>query len=202
MRYLDQSGSVATARERMTATMAVGAVPPANDDVRDDDGQLCGEFCALNQQDDPTAWSLLINMKLRWTYTSAGSSAFTALDVGDGNVTPVQVAWNNNVWALKSKDDLLDKNCMFWRQLERFYGIALENGLDFNATFSSAASANGCVTEYAATGSNNPRKAQILYRLGVTLAVNAEAQRIFPELPLANADERAIAQSIRAGAIQ
>ncbi len=201
MRYLDQLGNVTVAREQMTATMAVGAVPQANDDVRNDDGQPCGDFCASSQQDDPAAWSLLVNMKQRWTYVPPGGGSSTALQTGDGTVTPAQVTWSNNEWTLSSKEYLLDSSCMFWRQVERFYGIALENGLDFNATYSDAA-ANGCVTEYAATDSDNPRKAQILYRLGVTLAVNAEAQRIFPELLLANADERAIAQSIRAGAVQ
>jgi hypothetical protein len=42
----------------------------------------------------------------------------------------------------------------------------------------------------------------VLFRFGVFLAANDAAQRAFHDLPTASDDERDIAQTIRAGAIQ
>ncbi len=63
--------------------------------------------------------------------------------------------------------------------------------------------ANGCVFEFHAQ--ENPGdhlQPEVLYRLGVLLAANADAQRIFPDLPVATAAERDIAQAIRTGTVQ
>ena len=75
--------------------------------------------------------------------------------------------------------------------------------MDASRPASTPSSANGCVIEYSSVGGPDDQpKAQVLYRFGATLAVNADAQRLFPDLPVANAAERAIAQTIRAGAVQ
>jgi hypothetical protein len=198
MHYLDQNGNVAIAREQMNVTMFIGAAQPTSDSAVNESGQRCGEFCEVSQQDDPAAWTLLANVKQRWMYTSA-DGGFTAVDTSAGDVTPVRVAWINNEWALLSEDYLLGNNCLFLSQFEHFNSIATQNGLFFSATIALPTSANGCVIEYSAGGSDNLPKAQILYRLGVTLAVNADAHRLFPDLLLASAAERAIAQVIRAG---
>ncbi|HEY7022949.1 MAG TPA: hypothetical protein VH349_17655 [Ktedonobacterales bacterium] len=198
MHYLDQTGNVAIARERMTVTMSIGAVQPASDTDFNDNGQRCGEFCSLSQQDDPTAWNLLISIEQRWMYAAASGGSFLARSPSDTAFTGAQVTWNNGEWTLMS-DILLGNNCWFSRQFEHFDTIASKNGLFFNPTFSTPTSANGCVMEYSVGGSDNQPKAQLLYRFGVTLAVNGDAQRLFPDLPVANAAERAIAQTIRAG---
>jgi hypothetical protein len=201
MHYLDQNGNVMVAREHMTATMSVGAAPAANGAFTNDDGQPCAEFCASSQQDDPTGWALLINIEHRWMYTPENGDAFTTFDANNRDIAPVQVTRANSEWALTS-DILPGNSCMYLSQFEHFKSIATENGLFFDATFADPTAATGCVTEYSHAGSDDQRKAQILYRLGVTLAVNADAQRLFPDLPVANAAERAIAQSIRAGTVQ
>jgi hypothetical protein len=199
--YLDQNGNIAIARERMTVTMSIGAVQPASDADFNDNGQRCGEFCSLSQQDDPTAWNLLISIEQRWMYMAASGGSFMARSPSDTAFTGAQVTWNNGGWALMS-DILSGNNCFFSRQFEYFDSIATKNGLSFSVIIAEPTSANGCVIEYAEASSDNQPKAQILYRLGVTLAVNADAQRLFPDLPVATIAERDIAQAIRAGTVQ
>jgi hypothetical protein len=198
MHYLDQNGNTAIARERMTVTMSVGAVQPASDTDFNDNGQRCGEFCSLSQQDDPTAWNLLLSIEQRWMYVAASSGSFMARSPSDTAFTGAQVTWNNGEWALMS-DILSGNNCFFSRQFEYFDSMASKNGLSFSVITAEPTSANGCVIEYSEGSSDAQPQAQILYRFGVTLAVNTDTQRLFPDLPLANAAERAIAQTIRAG---
>jgi hypothetical protein len=198
MHYLDQNGNVAIARDRMTVTMSVGAVQPASDADLNDNGQRCGEFCSLSQQDDPTAWNLLISIEQRWMYVVVSDGSFMARSPSDIAFTGAQVNWNNGEWALMS-DILSGNNCFFSRQFEHFDTIASKNGLSFSVIIAEPTSANGCVIEYSETSSDTQPKARILYRFGVTLAVNTDAQRLFPDLPVANAAERAIAQAIRVG---
>jgi len=198
MHYLDQNGNIAVARERMTVTMSVGAVQPASDADFNDNGQRCGEFCSVSQQDDPTAWSLLISIEQRWMYVAASGGSFTVPSPTETAFAGAQVTWNNGEWALMS-DILSGNNCFFSRQFEYFDNIASKNGLSFSAIIAAPTSANGCVIEYSEASSVTQPKAQILYRLGVTLTVTPDAQCLFPDLPVANAAERAIAQTIRAG---
>jgi hypothetical protein len=63
--------------------------------------------------------------------------------------------------------------------------------------------ANGCV--FAFHAQENPGdhpQPDVLYRLGVVLAANADAQRIFPDLPVASPAERDIAQALRTSGVQ
>jgi hypothetical protein len=101
MHYPDQNRNIAVARERMTATMAVGAAPPTTEDIINNDGQPCGEFCAPGEQNDPTAWMLFISARQRWMYAANGS-AFTASDANSSDITPARVTWINNNWVLLS----------------------------------------------------------------------------------------------------
>ena len=204
MHYLDQNGNIAIARERMTVTMSVGAVQPTTDTTDTTDtatsvnDQRCGEFCSVSQQDDPIGWNVLINIEQRWMYVATSGGSFTARSPSATGFIGAQVTWNNREWALMS-DILFGNNCWFSRQFEQFDVIAFKNSLFFNPSFSTPTSANGCVIEYSVGGEDHQPEAQILYRFGVTLAANATAQHVFPDLPVANAAERAIAQAIRAG---
>jgi hypothetical protein len=201
MHYLDLNAHVAVARERMMVTMSIGAVQPVSDTDFNDNGQRCGEFCSLSQQDDPTAWNILISIEQRWMYVAASGGSFMARSPSDTAFTGAQVTWNNGEWALIS-DILSGNNCFFSRQFEYFDSIASKNGLSFSVIIAEPTSANGCVIECSEASSDNQPKAQILYRLGVTLAVNGDAQRLFPDLPVASAAERDIAQAIRRGTVQ
>ncbi|HEY7094400.1 MAG TPA: hypothetical protein VH393_14540 [Ktedonobacterales bacterium] len=87
---------------------------------------------------------------------------------------------------------------------ERSAGAGLDTFTQYGGNSPVVANpANGCVLEFHAQENpgDHPRP-EALYRLGVLLATNADAQRIFPDLPVATGAERDIAQAIRMGEVQ
>ncbi len=200
MHYLDQKGNVAVARERMTVTMTVEARQPASDTAFDDEGQPCGEFCVQATQYDPAAWILSIQGGLRWQYTTASGASFTVRSTDEPDYAIAYVTYSDGSWSLVQGGSISADVCVSPSQLERISQQAITAVFESGAWVGYPASANGCVIEFSLqhnAGAHLP--AQILLRLGVPLAVNADAQRLFPDLPVANAAERAIAQTIRAG---
>jgi hypothetical protein len=205
MHYLDQNANVMVARQRMTVTMAIGAVPPTKDVIMNDDGQPCGEFCAPNRQDDAFAWTLLITTGVRWMYAQDGAPSFTVPGGQNAGLTSVQVQWVNGQWTLDPESVFIGYPCFdTLGELPYLTGQASSRfQLDTFSKYDGVNPINGCL--YVFSAQDNPGDhlhVELLLRLGVFLAANADAQRVFPELPVANAAERAIAQSIRAGAVQ
>jgi hypothetical protein len=206
--YLDQDAHVAVARERMTVTMAMGAATPPSDVVLfDDDDQPCGDICNLDNDQDYLAWKLTIWAAPRWTYVSATGSAFTAHGEPSDAHTSASVLWQDGKWILNTQNGLgspCDFRIFIELVSERTIGAGLDTFTQYGGNSPVIANpANGCVFEFhAQEDPGDHPQPEILYRLGVLLAANADAQRIFPDLPVANAAERAIAQSIRAGAVQ
>jgi hypothetical protein len=207
--YLAPNGQVAVARERLTVTMSMGAIAPPGGAISDDDGQPCGEICNMDGDQDYLTWKLLFWATPRWSYVSAGGATFTAY--GDGtpaeNPDLASVLWRNGKWILDTQNGL-GAPCDFRAFIELLSEQTAGSGLD---TFSQYGGntplvfnpANGCVFElYAQEHPSDHPRPEVLYRLGVLLATNADAQRVFPNLPVASAAERDIAQAIRTGAVQ
>jgi len=206
--YLDQNGQVAIARERLTVTMSMGAVaPPSGTLSADDDGQPCGEICNLDSAQDYLTWQLTIWAAPRWTYVAANGGAFTAYGAPADTQDVASVLWEDGRWTLNTQDGL-GVPCDFRAFIELLSGQTADAGLDTFTQYGGNSPAvfnpaNGCVFEFHAQEKpgDQPRP-EVLYRLGVLLAANADAQRIFPDLPIASAIERDIAQAIRTGEVQ
>jgi hypothetical protein len=202
MHYLDQGGQVAVARARLTTTMAMGAVaPPSSMAVFDDDGQQCGEICNLDDDQDYLNWKLSVWTAPRWTYISASGGAFTAHGAPGMGQDIASVLWQHGQWTLNTQHGL-GAPCDLRVFIELFTQRTIDAGLDSFTQYGDnspvvANPANGCVVELHAE--ENPGahlRPDVLYRLGVVLAANADARRIFPGLPVASAAEQAIAQAI------
>jgi hypothetical protein len=187
----------------------MGAVAPPTAAVSDDDGQPCGEICNMDGDQDYLTWKLLFWATPRWSYVSASGATFTAY----GDSTPAEdpdrasVLWQNGTWILNTQNGVGDP-CAFRAFIELLSEQTAGSGLDTFSQYEGhspavANPATGCVFEFYAQEhpSDRPRP-DVLYRLGVLLATNADAQRVFPSLPVASAAERDIAQAIRAGAVQ
>jgi hypothetical protein len=209
MHYRDQHGNAAIALEQMTVAMSVGVAPPRFDYLINDDGQTCGEFCAPSEQSNALAWTLLLSTELRWTYSQARAEAFTITEhIGRGNDT-TQVRWMNGEWTLDASAGLIGNPCFDTPgELALLIAQAIfPFQLDSYEQYSGANPADGCL--YIFSTQDNPGdnssahpRAEVLFRFGVLLAANDDAQRVFHDLPVASDDERGIAQTIRAGAIQ
>jgi hypothetical protein len=206
--YLDQSGKVAVADERLKVTMAMGAVAaPAKAVIVDDDMQLCKEICNLDSAQDYLTWKLTIWAAPHWTYVTATGSAFSTYGAPAQEQDVASVFWRDGNWILDTQNGL-GAPCDFRVFIEILSEKSGDAGLDTFTQYGGnspvvANPANGCVLEFHAQENpgGHPRP-EVLYRLGVLLATNADAQRIFPDLPVASVAERDIAQAIRAGAVQ
>jgi hypothetical protein len=207
--YRNPDGQVAVARERLTVTMAMGATTAVGEVVYDDDGQPCGEICNMDGDQDYLTWKLLLWAAPRWTYISASGPTFTAYGAGAPAEHPdiASVLWQAGKWILDTQNGLGDP-CDFRAFIALLSQQTGDAGLDTFTQYGSnspavANPANGCVFEFhAQERPDQHARPEVLYRLGVLLATNADAQRVFPNLPLANAAERDIAQAIRAAAVQ
>ena len=203
MHYLDQKGNVAIARERMMVTLTVEARQPASDTDFDDEGQPCGEFCVQDTYYNSVGWILLVRVGLRWQYMAASGATFTARSTDEPSIATAFVTYSNKSWSLVEGGSITTDACISPSQLERISHQATDAVFNTGAFVEYPPSANGCVLEFSPqNNAGAPPRAQILLRLGVSLAVNADAQRIFPDLPVASAAERAIAQAIRMGEVQ
>ncbi|HEX3270434.1 MAG TPA: hypothetical protein VHR15_07275 [Ktedonobacterales bacterium] len=206
--YLDQSGKVAVADERLTVTMSMGAAtPPSNAAIVDDDMQQCREICNLDSAQDYLTWKVTIWAAPHWTYVSADGDTFTAYGAPAQDQGVASVLWQGGKWVLDTQNGL-GAPCDFRVFIELLSEKSGSAGLDTFTQYGGnspvvANPANGCVLEFHAQENpgDHPRP-EVLYRLGVLLATNADAQRIFPDLPVASATERDIAQAIRTGAVQ
>jgi hypothetical protein len=210
MHYLDQSGKVVVADEHLTVTMAMGAVtPPSNAAIVDDDMQPCGEICNLDSAQDYLTWKLTIWAAPHWTYASAGGNTFTAYGDGAPAESPdiASVLWRDGKWVLDTQNGLgapCDFHVFIELLSEKTSGAGLDTFTQYGGNSPVVSNpANGCVLEFHAQENpgDHPRP-EVLYRLGVLLATNADAQRIFTAFPVASAAERELAQAIRAGAVQ
>jgi hypothetical protein len=199
---------VAVAREQLTVTMSMGAAPPPSSvPLSDDDGQPCGEFCNLDSAQDYLAWNLTIWAAPHWTYVAADGRAFTIHGPTTDTQSIASVLWQDNKWTLDTQNGLgspCDSRAFIGWLSVQTRGVDLYDFTQYGGNSPVVANpANGCVFEFHAQ--ENPGdhlQPEVLYHLGVLLAANAGAQRIFPDLPVASAAERDIAQAIRAGTVQ
>jgi hypothetical protein len=204
--YRAQNGQVAVASERLTVTMSMGAAP-SSVPLADDDGQPCLEICNRDSDQDYLNWKVTIWAAPHWTYVAADGHAFTIY----GPTTDIQslasVLWEDGKWSLDTQNGLgapCDFRVFIELLSEKSGGAGLDTFTQYGGNSPAVFNpANGCVLEFHAqeNPADHPRP-EVLYRLGVLLATNADAQRIFPDLPVATGAERDIAQAIRAGTVQ
>jgi hypothetical protein len=206
--YLDRDGRVAVARERLTVTMSMGAVaPPADTLSIDDDGQPCREICNLDIAQDFLAWRLTVWAAPRWAYVRANGDTFTAYGAPADTQDIAAIFWQDNMWTFGTQTGLgapCDFRVLFERLSGQTRGTDLYDFIQYGGNSPVVVNpTNGCVFAFHAQETPGDHlQPEVLYRLGVLLAANADAQRIFPDLPVATVAERDIAQAIRAGAVQ
>jgi hypothetical protein len=205
--FLDPDGQVAVARERLTVTMSMGATLPSATRSADDDGQPCRVFCNLDSDQDYLTWKLTIWAAPRWTYVSANDATFTAYGPTTDIQSQASVLWEDGRWVLDTQNGL-GSPCDFRISTQLLSAQMAAAGLDTFTQYGGnspvvANPANGCVFAFHAQENpgDHPRP-DVLYRLGVVLAANADAQRVFPDLPVASAAERDIAQALRTSGVQ
>lgn len=176
----------------------------------------CALLCSstdLFAQSQPDAWMVYAPVKLSWRYV--GGDGRVILDNGPavadelrGSVVVVVAArWEQNQWQVqltpagpRLHDPVL---CAVGRHALDVLRISpLETTVDLQIQWPYEATTPGLGCLLAGSkkvdvaGNLGGAVALVLYRCGVLLAVNAEAQRIFPHLPHASVHEQALAWAV------
>lgn len=217
-RYALANGGIAVAAQPLTATLRVTHTALVG--VADGMGSptiygvpACADMCAdvFSVDGNLSDWPLSVAAMLAWRYTLANGNMVAEAPVvplAPGQVAGtsptdynahVAVLWEHQQWTAHRIDqDLGNSLC----NLGQFFVNSLY--LDLNPTgayntfsmgvYMSPQPADGCYLTYqrGLTAAKQEPTSSYLFRLGVVLAVNAQAHRLFPKLPVADARDRDI----------
>ena len=189
--------------------------------------QSCYVFCAA-QSSPTGEWSVLVPVLPLWTFTTLSGAVVerdipdnSLSDFATGRMTdellmPLLITWNGTEWnVLVPPTTNLQQVGIFNNPacaaaastLQSFEPPADASGQPVYLQWQFASGANpaaGCVGVGSPTSQqpfNTPEAIPapgVLYRFGVIVAVNDEAHRFWPQLPLADAYERQLAQQLLA----
>jgi hypothetical protein len=192
--YLATDGRVQVAQTAFQATLVYTLNQDANR-VAPNVPPECATLCNLDGGGpDPTAWGVEAHVVVSWRY------AFADGQTGDGPGLPgtpadilvgVDVSWNG-AWLAALPDQGYLLCGLATAVVVGSNNASMRAGDDPNV-------ADGCFVGLTTTDSNGTPvagEAQLLYRFGAVLAVNAQAHQEFPALPLTSAHERALAQQM------
>jgi hypothetical protein len=186
-------------------------------------GQDCAHICTVPAPVSAStgttpAWLAAVLVDLTWEYTTLdGQSIANVAEYGYGIQRVVlRITWDGAHWlvvpvtghqpSLPAADDLTCASALAWfSQGPPTYILFPEtsNGVDFRYA-AGPTPTDGCILRIAATG--NPQvqvvapgaPALFLERFGVLLAANDAAHSLWPDLPVADASEQALAQQLAA----
>jgi hypothetical protein len=197
--YRAADGSVVQARAPLLATFRYVLNHDATRSVSDY-GQACVSLCEWTFRPDLDfgVWRLVAHVLPRWSYRDAASLSMLLPDAPaaslaadpyvDGEV-PLHVRWTGRwvVTPLVASD--ANPTCqVMMMEFEVLFGIPLGSPLP---TTGAKIPAQGCAYNSAPNFSGPP--AYFLYQFGVIVAANAAARQMRPDLPLADAQQQALA---------
>ncbi len=210
--YLMADGSIAVATQPLSAALIISV---NQDPARQLTGQSyygaptsCVDLC-----EEPSGslipgalpGQVMTHLVVNWRFTAPDGTAVatSALPPGAPDpVVPITVRWNNG-WQVQSMyHDVpeCEMAASAGQELAKRSHILMDS-----PAYPAPNYADGCLgllSPSGATGGVGPpppyRPAYVLYRFGVLLAANPLAQQEFPTLPVADAQEQALAQQIAA----
>lgn len=168
----------------------------------------CALLCSSDNMfaaSGPETWTVYAPVELSWRYL--GADGRVVLDNGPaiapeprGSVAvPVAARWEQNQWQAQLApagphvhDPVICTVGGHALDVLRMSPDQTDVSLHFQVSYEASISGLGCLLTGSAT---DGRAALVLYHCGVLLAVDAEAQRIFPHLPHPSAHELALVQA-------
>jgi hypothetical protein len=211
--FLDFTGDVVQA----STTVYVEPRFDLDPSIRDYDGLPCATLCTVFDLVPEAAsteeWTVLAPVLPTWRYTNAAGELLLAAGPATvvGAQPTVMVAlltrWQDGAWqtpAFAVQADQTDPViCPIAEQtMEALLSTPAPTTGDqgFQGRFVASTGELGCLLAGSETepntGTPTGPMALVLYRAGALIAANAEADRLFPTLPLASAHERALAQAV------
>jgi hypothetical protein len=180
-------------------------------------GQDCRELCTEPGRADASVWTVAVPVHSAWTYTTLdGRIVASGLGEFNGNLAlmALRITWDGTAWhvatalghatGIASADDLVCAPARGWIAQGTLAYLITDANLPIAAQpalryLSDATPIDGCavaLTDYFLPGmssSISTPPALFLKRFGVLLAVNDVAHRLWPALPRADTNERALA---------
>jgi hypothetical protein len=157
---------------------------------------LCGSFGA-------SVWYVAAHDVMGWSFTSAGVAPLAVPALANqppDAVIMAQVTWQNG-WQMGGEPVAGRNVCDDIRGNAYALFISAANGSPVTVSAQAAANpADGClftVTPAGDSASTAPAPTSVyLYRFGILFTIDANAHNGAPELPVANADEQALARQL------
>lgn len=225
--YGTPDGQVRVAQRPMSVTMAF-VVAPVNPSgaPTNFNGEECNPLCAI--VDGPAAlvqdWPVSAEVNPQWSYTddsgatqvvSAPAPSSMRFSGGfSGNLMSFSARWTVSGWRVilpaintfSSQDQFQSTQCQVATEsLPPMDNTSGSNGYSIQPganTITPQPPAQGCaiaITPMGGNGSPNGPAALVLVRAGALVAANAEAHTLYSTLPVASADEAALAQQLDGG---
>jgi hypothetical protein len=202
----------------LTATPTYSLVPDTSGTATGT-GAPCTPLCAAEPFGQPSATDWLLNapVDLTWRYQTADGHVVLATGLPSpasarrDALIQVSARWSAEQWQVQvlpvpGSPGVHDPVvcAVGWHYLDVLRGTPGQSTIDFADTLYqwptqewSSPPAPGCLFAGGRTMDNHDNLigtiALVLYRYGVLLAVNAEAQRVFPHIPLTDQHEHALA---------
>ncbi len=163
----------------------------------------CATLCDIGGDGpDLGTWQIAAHVVPMWQYTFADgqSMAGPALrSVPNDMVIPLEVTWTGT-WQVAVVNRGYNALCsVAISALTAGGGSTAGTTTTSIRTNGAPDSADGCfigVSVVDANGTPQGTEAQVLYRFGLLLAANGPARQMFPDLPIANGHEQALAQQM------
>ena len=200
-RYLGADGTPQVATAALTATFSYRLNLDVNESFNAGMG-ACITFCDTYGSAG-AGWIVAVHAVFGWRFTGAGIAPMDVpaiVHTPPDTVLPEQVIWQNG-WQLGNQP--FDSGQLCGAIFGNAYGLTIspDSGSQLRVDFHAAPNpADGCLyslTSSADSSSTAPAPTRsYLYRFGLLFAVNDEAQRKQPSLPVANADEQVLAQQL------
>jgi hypothetical protein len=225
-RYVAADSSLAVATTPLVATLTVAINEDPSNSTASGTGTPCATLCIADPSgqgsgaaSEPAAWVVWAHVVLSWRYSTTGGqvlipsapaapapSVETAIVPEDPSVA-LEVLWDGH-WAVTlSATGVADLHAMACQYAGTLFESLMaatsqpsETGWSGEVLAASVPAA-GCLARLQPTrGDGTPvgTPAYVLYRFGVVLAANARARAFFPDLPVADAYEQALASRIAA----
>jgi hypothetical protein len=206
--YLDRSGQVTQA----SGALRIEAQFRLDSSVQQYDGIGCVTLCAATDifgTSSAARWAVLAPVAPTWRYsTPAGQVVISdgpALAPGavPYNVIPLQVGWSGSEWQTPTavfSAPMTDPVICPTGTHALSVAQALTGAPQYQWPVAASTAELGCLFAGSetdpTTGQLTGPPALVLYRAGALIAVNAQAQQAYPNLPTASAHERALALAV------
>jgi hypothetical protein len=206
--YLDRSGGITQAK----SALRIAPQFRLDSSVQQFDGVTCVTLCTptgIFAASSAEQWALIAPVALTWRYSTASGQVV----ISDGpalapgtvpyDMIPLQVGWNDGEWqtptavlAASETDPVICPTGAHALTVAQ----AQTNGLRYQWPIAASTAELGCLFAGSDTDPNTGTPtgpmALVLYRAGALIAVNAQADQLFPTLPLASAHEGDLALAV------